>query len=377
MLYPISNTVATVAFGMGIDLAHVRYVLHWSMSKTLEGFYQESGRAGRDGLPSLSILYYSRDDASKFAFLIRKNLEKKEKDQQSKGNGGKKTKDKANDEHGMEALNKMIDYCTGKCCRRKYLLKHFGEEIDAKTVCKKTCDYCINPKKASEAYSKSSVSRAVRDVKRQNFRYNNYNNAKKVDGMGFKHDEDDGEYGHDDFYPSANMSDASGLGITHNPTVHAGFSTAGGTKLGTRGANSILSKYEAMECRTGTGKSTGTNRTQSASSGFVNFKANPPSKLKALREEEDDDEGYGRGGSYRGSLSFAINKSTAVTIPTHLLAQVQQAKSSTGSSTTNATSIPEKNKTSQEISAAADLARAELEEIKKKREALRAKFAKK
>jgi len=339
------------------------------MSKSLEGFYQESGRAGRDGLPSLSILYYSRDDASKFAFLIRKNLEKK--DRQSKGNGGKKNKEKANDEQGMEALNKMIDYCTSNGCRRKYLLKHFGEEIDAKTVCKKTCDYCINPQKASEAYSKSSVSRAVRDVKRQNFRYNN---AKKVDGMGFKHDEDDGEYGHDDFYPSANMIDTSGLGITHNPTVHAGFSTAGGTKLGIRGANSILSKYAAMECCTGTGTSTWT---QSASSGFVNFKAKPPSKLKALREEEDDEEGYNHGGRYRGPSSFAASKSTSVTIPTHLLAQVQQAKSSTCSSTTTATRIPEKNKTSQEISAAADLARAELEEIKKKRDALRAKFAKK
>ena len=60
---------------MGIDLAHVRYVVHWSLPKTLDGFYQESGRAGRDGLPAISVVYFARDDANKFAFLIRKETE--------------------------------------------------------------------------------------------------------------------------------------------------------------------------------------------------------------------------------------------------------------------------------------------------------------
>jgi ATP-dependent DNA helicase RecQ len=103
----INVAIATVAFGMGIDLAHVRYVLHWSMSKTVEGFYQESGRAGRDGLASKSILYYSKGDATKFAFLIRKNSEKNE----AKG------KKSVGDDHSLDALNKMVEFCTISCCR--------------------------------------------------------------------------------------------------------------------------------------------------------------------------------------------------------------------------------------------------------------------
>ena len=90
-----------------IMLAHVRYVLHWSMSKTVEGFYQESGRAGRDGLASKSILYYSKGDATKFAFLIRKNSERNE----AKG------KKSVGDDHSLDALNKMVELCTISCCR--------------------------------------------------------------------------------------------------------------------------------------------------------------------------------------------------------------------------------------------------------------------
>ncbi len=127
----IQVAVATVAFGMGIDLPHVRYVVHWSIAKTLEGFYQESGRGGRDGKPSVSIVYYSKGDESLFAFLIKKQEERMNKD------NAKKRRDNSN----LIALKGMVEYCTKEECRRKLILQHFGEKINPKIVCKGTCDY--------------------------------------------------------------------------------------------------------------------------------------------------------------------------------------------------------------------------------------------
>ena len=129
----IQVVVATVAFGMGIDLSHVRYVIHWCLSKSIEGFYQESGRAGRDGLLSKSILYFSHDDASKLSFIARKNLEAK----------ALKTKSLDNT---LNSLEEMIAYCLSCSCRRKFLLQHFGEEINT-DICNKTCDFCLDPAK--------------------------------------------------------------------------------------------------------------------------------------------------------------------------------------------------------------------------------------
>ncbi|GMI14828.1 hypothetical protein TrVE_jg9016 [Triparma verrucosa] len=131
----VKIAVATVAFGMGIDLDCVRYVVHWNIAKTVEGFYQESGRAGRDGHPSRSILYYAKKDASAFAWLINKTMK------------ADKKKDPSAPNNKLEALENMIEYCVGdlpKKCRRAYLLNHFGEQI-SKSACGKTCDYCRDP----------------------------------------------------------------------------------------------------------------------------------------------------------------------------------------------------------------------------------------
>ena len=223
---------------MGIDLAHVRYVLHWSMSKSVEGFYQESGRAGRDGLQSKSIVYYSRDDASKFQFLIQKNAENKRANDTKKGIEPRPT-----DNLSMEALMKMIDYCTQPCCRRKYLLSHFGEKIDAKEVCQKTCDYCIDPNRMDRAIEKGMVERAKRDVISQQ---NSFRNAKIWNGnadnpratiCGYESNDEENNY------DSANEHNGDyGLGITH----HNNYRTQSSSKRTNsfQSAKSILSHYE-------------------------------------------------------------------------------------------------------------------------------------
>ena len=220
----IKIVVATVAFGMGIDLAHVRYVIHWTLSKSVEGFYQESGRAGRDALPSKSILYYSRNDASKFQFIITKSAEA------AKAKGKKNAAMTA--ERSMNALNTMMDLCTQRCCRRKFLLNHFGEEIDPKTVCKKTCDYCIDPGRMDREMDKRMVSIARRDVWKQQ---QQFSSAKKWQGDG---GDDSDEYSDHDFY------DGSGLGITKYTSFYSAKIPDKKHQDGFKSAKEVLSHYE-------------------------------------------------------------------------------------------------------------------------------------
>ncbi|WP_293300198.1 DNA helicase RecQ [Pedobacter sp. UBA4863] len=131
LMEDVEVIVATIAFGMGIDKPDVRFVIHHDIPKSMEGYYQETGRAGRDGGEGVCVAFYSQKDVEKLAKFM-------------------KDKPVSEREIGTQILKEVIDYAESSVCRRKQILHYFGENFN-ETGCNCMCDNCKKPKQYFDA----------------------------------------------------------------------------------------------------------------------------------------------------------------------------------------------------------------------------------